>query len=92
MNQIDKLRNRAQLFEGYQNGEVSRLMREAADTIEELRDKLLKAERHCDEKSYDAGFDNGVKATLQQLQGLICEGATVGEIDAWADEQWEVER
>lgn len=67
------------------------MLREAADTIESLRDRLLKAERACDEKSYDAGFDNGMKAVLQQLDGLIHEGADVDEIQAWADRQWEEE-
>lgn len=44
-----------------------------------------------DEKLYDAGFDNGMKAVLQQLDGLIHEGADVDEIQAWADRQWEEE-
>lgn len=38
--QVDKLREKARLFEGYQNGEVSRMLRESADTIELLRDTL----------------------------------------------------
>lgn len=67
------------------------VMSEVADTIESLRDRLLKAELACDEKSYDAGFDNGMKATLQQLDGLIHEGADVDEIQAWVDRQWEEE-
>lgn len=37
--QIDKLREKAQLFEGYNNGEISRMLRDAADTIESLREK-----------------------------------------------------
>ena len=44
-----------------------------------------------DEKLYDAGFSNGVKACLQQLDGLIYEGADVDEIQAWVDRQWEEE-
>jgi len=43
----------------------------------------------CDETSYNAGFDSGVKAMLQQLAGLINGGADIYEIDAWIDEQWE---
>lgn len=38
--QIAKLREKARLFEGYQGGEISRMLREAADIIEDLRDRL----------------------------------------------------
>ena len=38
--QIKELREAARQFEGYQNGEISRMMREAAYTIESLRDRL----------------------------------------------------
>ena len=38
--QIKELRESARQFEGYQNGEISRTLREAADTIESLRDRL----------------------------------------------------
>ena len=37
---------------------------------------------------YDAGFDSGVKATLQQLEGLIARGDGLADIEAWIDEQW----
>ena len=40
-------------------------------------------------ESYDAGFASGVKATLQQLYGLLHEYPTLDEIEAWADSQWE---
>ena len=76
-------------------------MREAADTIEGLRDRLHESceqvpeqEKRDDDgerESYDAGFENGVKACLQQLDGLIHEGANVDEIQAWVDRQWEEE-
>ena len=42
-------------------------------------------------ESYDAGFSNGMKACLQQLDGLIYEGADVDEIQGWIDRQWEEE-
>ena len=42
-------------------------------------------------ESYDAGFKNGVKACLQQFDGLIHEGADVDEIQGWIDRQWEEE-
>lgn len=41
-------------------------------------------------ESYDAGFASGIKATLQQLYGLLHEYPTLDEIEAWADSQWEV--
>lgn len=37
---------------------------------------------------YNAGFDNGVKATLQQLDGLLSETDDASDIKAWIDEQW----
>lgn len=42
-------------------------------------------------ESYDAGFSNGVKACLQQLDGLIHKGADIDEIQGWIDRQWEEE-
>lgn len=41
--QIKELLEAARQFEGYQNGEISRMMREAAYTIESLRDRLQAA-------------------------------------------------
>ena len=38
--EIDELREAAEKFEGYQCGEISRMLREASDTIESLRDRL----------------------------------------------------
>lgn len=67
--------------------DAARMMREAADTIDGLRDRLQDAET----VRYDAGFNNGIKAVLQQLDGLIHEGADVDEIQAWVDRQWEEE-
>ena len=76
-------------------------MREAAYTIEGLRDRLQESygqvpelgerENEGEQESYDAGFENGVKACLQQLDGLIHEGADVEEIQGWIDRQWEDE-
>ena len=63
------------------------MLREAADTIISLRNRLQDAE----DARYDAGFENGMKATLQQLDGLIREGADVDEIQGWVDRQWEEE-
>ena len=37
---------------------------------------------------YNAGFDNGVKSTLQQLDGLLIKTDSAVEIQAWVDEQW----
>lgn len=51
--------------------------------------ELGKRENGGERESYDAGFDSGVKATLQQLDGLIHDGADVDEIQGWIDRQWE---
>ena len=92
--QINELRWLAGHLDEIERGmnEYVQAMCEAADTIESLRGRLLKAERTCDEKSYDAGFDNGMKAVLQQLDGLIHEGADIDEIQGWIDRQWEEEQ
>jgi len=42
-NRTTELREKALLFEGYNNGEISRMLREAADTIESLRERLQDA-------------------------------------------------
>lgn len=41
------------------------------------------------QEAYDAGFANGVKATLQQLDGLISSGYDLKNVVAWIDRQWE---
>lgn len=43
------------------------------------------------DKVYDAGFTNGIKATLQQLDGLLMQTDSAVEIQAWVDRQWEEE-
>jgi hypothetical protein len=63
------------------------VMCEAADTIESLRDRLQDAE----DARYDAGFENGVKACLQQLDGLIVSGYDLKAVCTWIDNQWEVD-
>ena len=50
--------------------------------------ELLRLLEERDEMTYNAGFDNGVKATLQQLEGLIARGDGLADIEAWIDEQW----
>ena len=40
------------------------------------------------EDAYNAGFDSGIKATLQQLDGLLMKTDDAVEIQAWVDEQW----
>ena len=94
--QADRLRLTADVISerGVSGGDLAIIeirLREAADTIESLRDGLLKAERVCDEKSYDAGFDNGVKACLQQLDGLIVSGYDLKAVCVWIDNQLEEE-
>lgn len=53
--------------------------------------ELGERENDSERESYDAGFSNGVKACLQQLDGLIHDGADVDDIQGWIDSQWEEE-
>lgn len=53
--------------------------------------KLWNTRAERDDDLYDTGFANGVKATLQQLYGLLHDYPTVDDIEAWADRQWEEE-
>lgn len=92
MESVDKLRLAADIISerGVSSGDLAIIeirLREAADTIESMQDRLQDA----DDARYDAGFKNGIKACLQQLDGLIHEGADVDEIQAWVDRQWEEE-
>lgn len=60
--QIDELRDKARLFEGYQNGEISRMMREAAYTIESLRDRLQELQGVGCESHYSELFGTPERA------------------------------
>lgn len=63
-----------------------------ADDIEAKHEQVLsEAMENVRVRAYDSGFDNGVKACLQQLEGLIARGDTIEEIRGWADRQWEEE-
>lgn len=46
--QCDGLREAADKLEGYQCGEISRMLRRAADTIESLRDRLQAVSETCE--------------------------------------------
>ena len=37
---------------------------------------------------YDQGYFDGVRATLHQLAGLIDQGCSAEEIDAWIDSRF----
>lgn len=60
--QINELREAARQFEGYQNGEISRMLREAADTIESLRDRLQGLQGVGGESRYSELFGTPVMA------------------------------
>ena len=67
---------------------VATLLREAADTIESLREKAQDNITERDEV-YNAGFDNGVKACLQIIDGYLAYPYSAAEnIQKWVDEQW----
>lgn len=64
-------------------------MEQAAYTIESLREKAQDNITERDEV-YNAGFDNGVKACLQILEGYLAYPHSAAEnIQKWVDEQWE---
>lgn len=58
------------------------------DEIQAEHDQAIAATLGSDE-IYDAGFANGVKATLQQIDGLIASGYDLKAVCTWIDEQWE---
>lgn len=37
--------------------------------------------------AYNAGFDDGVMAALQQMYGLICEGYSRDDLFDWVESQ-----
>jgi len=64
---VELLRDAAIRFEGYQNGEISRTLRDAAETIESLRDRLQELHYVTDESRYSELFgtpEQAVAATL----------------------------
>ena len=71
--QVDKLRDKARFFEGYQNGEISSLLREAADTIESLRDRLQELQGVGGESRYSELF--GTPERAANILALGCMGA-----------------
>ena len=73
---------------------IERYVQDLLDMLQENYGKVPEQgerENGSERESYDAGFSNGVKACLQQLDGLIREGADVDEIQGWIDRQWEEE-
>ena len=65
--------------------EAERRLRESYGQVPEQ----AKFENDGERESYDAGFNSGVKATLQQLDGLIASGYDINAVCAWIDCQWE---
>lgn len=56
-------------------------MREAADTIEGLRDRLQEANA----RQYDIGYENGVKHTLAELDAVLASASGTDDVAAWAE-------
>ena len=74
--QSDELREAAGRLEGYQNGEISRMLREAADTIDGLRKQVAK----CQIAELKADYDTsrhfelfGTPERAAQTMALMCE-------------------
>jgi hypothetical protein len=61
------------------------LIDEYAERIEQAIAATFKRER---DKVYDAGFDSGIKATLQMLDGQLVSAWGLDDIREWVDEQW----
>lgn len=61
--QIKELREAAERLEGYQCGEISRMLREAADTIESLRGRLQNAGNV--DAEHDAVFANALRRIVE---------------------------
>lgn len=60
------------------------LIDEYADTVIELIDKAQTAR----DNGYTEGFDNGVKACLQQLEGIFMNAGGIIDVEDWVSEQW----
>lgn len=60
--QADELREAARQFEGYQNGKISRMLFEAANTIEGLRDRLQELQGVGGESNYTRLFGTPERA------------------------------
>lgn len=88
--QVDELREAAVICNLAEERETAKLLREAAYTIESLRDRLQAATLGSErDEIYNAGFDNGVKACLQILDGYLdYPHSAVENISKWVDEQW----
>ena len=65
------------------------VVRESYDRIlDEFAGRIAATLGNDRDEIYNAGFDNCVKATLQQLDGLLIKTDSAVEIQAWVDEQW----
>ena len=72
---------RHQTNRAYIDGGQTNWLTNIADKIDERHEKAR-------DYIYNAGFDNGIKATLQQLDELLINTDDAMEIQAWVDEQW----
>lgn len=77
--QCDELREMAEKFEGYQCGEISRMLREAADTIDSLRKQVAKCQIAELKADYDTsrhfelfGTPERAARTLMTFSPLSC--------------------
>ena len=76
--QADELREAARQFEGYQNGEISRMLREAADAIEGLRDRLQEMQGVTGESRYSELFGTPERAARTLTN--VCQFTHGGEL------------
>lgn len=69
--QAKELRKAADRFEGYQNGDISCQMREAADTIESLRDRLQEIQ----------GVGGGERETCHVVETIQNQQERIAELE-----------
>lgn len=85
---------RHQSNRAYIDGGQSRWLTEIADKIDAKHEQAIAATLGSErDATYNAGFDNGVKATLQQLEGIMNDKwssslTKVENIEEWIAEQW----
>lgn len=91
--QISGLRLMARLVRDYDYSEISRMLREAADTIESLMDRLQAVQGVGDETNYDKLFGTPERAAVTLVrtsdERAVCKlptwTASSNDYDAWLE-------
>lgn len=72
------------------NGELCAEVNEKDERIRELelRIELSDKAQTARDNGYTEGFDNGVKACLQQLEGIFMNAGGIIDVEDWVSKQW----